>query len=306
MGPVDCPLCGKKSPAPVLVSYKDLIWRKCAQCTFGFLFPYTSEEEQARNKSVSDADQNPEATYANYLKSAHLFSAVAEEKALWIQTHLKKISGPSVVIEIGPGLGGVLKKLRIKLPNQALLAVESQTRFADHLQGEGFPVLRDIKLLEDHPLSQKKNVVVFMDNVLEHIPHPLLFLKELNTIIGQKNRTLSLLVEVPNEFGIAFKAKIQDVLRGFPKPPTFPGHINLFTEKTLKDCALGAGFQNPQISPEPIRNISQIQYLSQSQKVSTLAKAVVQGLNVVPVDRLLGLSYWLRLMCDSKNPTGHS
>lgn len=304
-----CPLCGRSNSAPELVSYKDLTWRKCEQCTFGFLFPYISEAEQAQNSSTSSQDQNPEATYANYLRSAQLFRAVAQEKAKWIQSHLSKFSSNSVIIEIGPGLGSVLEILRKNLPQQALLAIESQPRFSAHLQRAGFEVLSDVQLLKNHPLSQKKDIIVFMDNVLEHISFPAQFLKELKHILnppGNTERTLLMLIEVPNEFGIGFKAKLQDVIRGFPKPPTFPGHINLFTKQTLQDCASLAGFQNVKVSPQPIRNISQVQYLSQSTEVSGLAKTVVQGLNLFPADQFLGLSYWLRLTCDLKNQEARS
>jgi hypothetical protein len=317
-----CPLCGKSSPAPILVSYKDLVWRKCSQCSFGFLFPYVSEEAQALQKKSSPStlgheDNNPETTYANYLKSAHLFSEVAEEKSQWIQNYLRSLPDPSsaVVIEIGPGLGLVLKKLRERMPQQVLVAVESQPRFSEHLKESGFPVLEDVKLLGNHPLVDKKHVVVFMDNVLEHIAHPSEFLKELKFILLRddsqrphknsegpiKTSSLSLLVEVPNEFGIEAKGKLQDFIRGFRKPPTFPGHINLFTKQTLKQCVQAAGFTNFKISQQSIRSVSQVQYLSQSTKVSPLARAVVKGLNIIPADRILGLSYWLRVEAILKN-----
>lgn len=289
-----CPLCGQDTGAECYVSYKDLTWLKCGACGFGYLSPYIAEEEQARAQTTT-REENPETTYAKYLQNASLFSEVATEKARWISAHiagLPQTDMAPVIVEIGPGLGSVLKQIRTLRPNQNILAVESQDRFSSHLQGEGFLVLKNVSLLRNHPMLSKKHVVLFMDNVLEHIPRPAQYLNQLRTLL--RPNSFSLLIEVPNESGLEVRAKIQDLLRGFPKPPTFPGHINLFTRKTLGLCAQSAGIM-AHIRSHPIRSASQIQYLSQRLQVSALARAAVFGLKVLPVDLLLGWSYWLRL-----------
>ena len=285
-----CPLCSQNAKAEPYVSYKDLVWMRCRGCGFGYLDPYIPEAEQAARSQ----EESPETTYANYIRSAHLFKEVAKEKARWISNYLSGLpdSDAHVLVEIGPGLGSVLKEVRATRPNQRMLAIENQDRFSSYLQDEGFLVLKDISLLKNHPMLAKKHVVVFMDNVLEHIPEPTQYLIQLSRFL--EPNSFSLLIEVPNEEGLRLRAKVQDVIRGFPKPPTFPGHINLFTSKTLGLCARSAGIE-ARISSHPIRSVSQIQYLSQSSRVSALAKTAVLGLSVLPIDLLLGWAYWLRL-----------
>jgi len=133
-------------------------------------------------------------------------------------------------------------------------------------------------------------VIVFMDNVLEHWKHPVPFLEKLLNCLPVTSR---LLIEVPNEQGIRWRARIQDFLRGVRKAPTFPGHIHLFTYGSLRSLLRRLNFSH-RIWRHPLREPDQIRYLMQSPVVPPRARWALSFLKWVPVDRWLGAEYWLR------------
>lgn len=87
---------------------------------------------------------------------------------------------------------------------------------------------------------------VFMDSVLEHVPNPLAYLKEMNRVM-KKNGVLY--IGVPNEDSLFNDTKkIVNMLSGKNdysiriKPFVSPYHINGFTKKTLKLAAKNSNF----------------------------------------------------------------
>lgn len=86
---------------------------------------------------------------------------------------------------------------------------------------------------------------IYMDSVLEHVPDPAAYLKELNRIIKKGG---ILYFAVPNEDGLVYDLK--NLLSGQPgkKTATFtpflhPYHINGFTKKSLVTAVSRMGFK---------------------------------------------------------------
>lgn len=272
-----------------LVRYESLAWIKCGDCGAGFQTPYVGELD--RDEDSSDGDIHN--TYANYLRLPHVFDAVAREKAEWVS---RATPEDFLFIELGPGAGAVARQLRSLRPNEPYIGIEPNPEFAQNLAKEGFeaysgdPAEALSKAVTKARASGRKAMIV-MDNVLEHIPFP----KELHTkLLDEAPAGSRVAIEVPNEFGIRWKARVQDMLRGERKAPTFPGHINLFTKPSLGRMLREAGLREVEVRYRGIRNLNQVTYLSQSTDYTPQTKLAVLILKTLQVDYMLGVPYWLR------------
>lgn len=267
------------------VRYEHLEWVRCPQCSGGWLTDYVSELDREA--------EDVESTYARYAAARGLFDAVAEEKARWL---LAGWAPGMVIVEIGPGVGAVAAAVRRLNPAVPVLLVEPRESFAAPLRDAGFAVFsgdREQALADALAAVRERGarLLAFMDNVLEHVPYPARFLAMLYARCALGSRVL---LEVPNEQGLAWRAGLQDLLRGERKPPTFPGHVNLFTAAALAQLGRRVSEQAPVIRFKPVRNAAQVAYAAQDANVNRKIRLAIGLLHVVPVDRLLGVSYWLR------------
>ncbi len=289
----NCPSCSSPpSRWKPWVHYESLTWFRCRVCRLGFLIPYL---EEARNDHAEIAR-----TYARYGTQSQVFRAVATEKAQWILREFQELTlkgaGPSrQVIEVGPGTGAVALELKRLAPEIHYLALDSNPEFVEKLQDLGVEASAvshpsDVERIVSGLDLAGKCVIVFMDNVLEHWMQPAVFLEGLLNRLPVSSR---LLIEVPNERGIRWRARLHDFLRGAIKPPTFPGHIHLFTSPSLRSLFQRLNFSH-RVWRHPLRETDQIRYLMQSPEVPPLARWALRFLKWVPVDRWLGVEYWLR------------
>ncbi len=287
---ISCPLCDAASaPAPYL-RHERYAWVRCAACRFVYQEPYIAEHKRiATDAGISQ-------TYEAFVEGS-LAPSVTREKCDWVLS--ASVAKTAYCIEIGPGRGELLSALREARPAWSFLAIEPHPPFQAQLKTQGFSVLES---LSDFTASaalaalatESGQVIVIADNVLEHLEYPVGVLTELRRVAERLMVPLVALVEVPNEKGLAWRQGLQDWLRGFAKPPTFPGHINLFTHLTLRFAAKRAGFANIHVRGHGLRTREQLEYLLRDKVRSHLAPLVVRGLSVVPMDAWFGLCYWLR------------
>ncbi|MBM4196628.1 MAG: class I SAM-dependent methyltransferase [Gammaproteobacteria bacterium] len=280
-----CPICESGAASAVFLRYDSLEWHRCAGCGGGWLSPYTSE--------LARDDEDFAAPYKAYAAARAVFDAVADEKAGWVLRHL---TPGMAFVELGPGIGSVAAAIRRRSPATRILLVEPRDYFAKVLRESGFEVYgAEPDQATDSALAavrqQGKRALILMDNVLEHVTWPGRLLARLHRGSPPGSR---LLVEVPNEAGLAWRARVQDFLRGEKKPPTFPGHINLFTRASLAQFGERVCGQPVVTRYNPIRSTAQVAYLSQQADFNWRIRAAVAALNLLPVDRLLGVAYWLR------------
>lgn len=280
-----CPICeARVTPSPY-VRYRRLEWVRCPECGGGWLTTYVSELDR-------DAEDFA-AVYRGYAAARALLDAVAEEKARWLTSRWRP---GMTIVEIGPGVGGVAAAVRRLQPQAPLVLVEPRGSFAAMLREAGFEVCSGepqeaLQAALSAVRTRGERLLAFLDNVLEHVPYPARFLA---TLHGGCQTGSRVLLEVPNEQGLAWRARLQDLLRGERKPPTFPGHINLFTRQALGRLGRRVTGQTPLIRAWPIRDPAQVAYLTQNAQVNRRIRLAIATLRVLPVDRLLGVSYWLR------------
>lgn len=293
-----CPICASAATPSSAISWESLTWWTCSACGGGWREPYVAETQSS---DVETAD-----TYGRYLDNMQLFESIAGEKAEWIRSAapLDSIS----VLEVGPGVGAVADALvKSGLPRTRYTAVESNAAFADALEARGFAVLRDRSLEALRAAAVFHNregrlIVVLLDNVLEHVPDPRDFLVSLRDALEVP---FVILIEVPNEKGLPWRAPLQDVLRGIRKPPTFPGHINLFTRGSLEGLLADVFDGGATVRSKGLRHVDEVRRLLQSETVPFAVRAVLALLRALPVDRILGVAYFLRAEARGR-PSGRS
>ncbi len=282
-----CPICASAMTPSSSISWENLTWWTCPACGGGWREPYVAETESS--------DEETSGTYGRYLDNMPLFETIAGEKAKWIRSTapLNTVS----VLEVGPGAGAVADALvRDGLPRARYAAVESNAAFADALEARGFVVFRGpspeaLRAAAAFHNREGRLIVVLLDNVLEHVPGPRDFLVSLRDALEVP---FVVLIEVPNEKGLPWRAPLQDVLRGIRKPPTFPGHINLFTRGSLEGLLADVFDGGATVRSKGLRHVDEVRRLLQSETVPFAVRAVLALLRAVPVDRALGVAYFLR------------
>jgi len=291
--PTNCPICESPQSAKPYIVWKHLEWVKCPSCSGGALSPYTSEVEVKK--------EDTESTYLNYEKSLDLFMPVAGEKANWL---VKNLEDGMEIVELGAGLGLVASIVREAKPAVGYHIIEPNKVFASFLRKRGLSVIEgsaaEVLPVLVEELSQKgKRILFFMDNVLEHIAYPAKLIKELMDISPPGSK---ILLEVPNEKLLKARYKLQDFIRGNKKPPTFPGHINLFTKKSLTMLCRHMGLSY-KIWFNPLRSAAEVKYLTQERELNPLIYAALAIMRLTYIDYLLGVPYHLRaeIIFDEKN-----
>jgi hypothetical protein len=279
-----CPICGQNTPPLKYLQWEDIAWVKCARCGGGWREDYRSEMEEAA-PGVTE-------TYTGYIGKAEMFRAVAMEKARWIAGELET---GMPVIEVGPGIGLVSSCLLEISPDTRYVAIEPNPIFQEALKGVAQTIHHgEYSEAMSHALEDVgaagAPVLIYLDNVLEHMVNPLEAVKLAAKLAPAGSK---LLIEVPNEFGLKHRYKLQDFLRQEQKPPTFLGHINLFTPGSMRAMFEAAGLQYS-IKYHPIRSDAQVTYCMQRYPIPTLAHIAVSILRLLPIDYMIGCPFWLR------------
>jgi len=290
-----CPLCASIRPPSPLTSWEGLTWWSCRSCGGGWREPYVPETEAA------DAETGD--TYARYLENLRFFENIAREKADWVRR-----SAPldlASMLEVGPGTGAVADALvQGGFPLSRYTAVEANPEFADALSRRGFAVFRGhtaevMRAVAAHHNRESHSLVVLLDNVLEHVPDPGAFLSSLRDSL---TIPCVVLVEVPNERGLRWRAPLHDALRGQRKPPTFPGHINLFTKRSLGRLLREVFPGHVSVRLKGLRHPDEVRRLLQSEELPKAVPVVLGVLRALPFDHLLGVAYFLRATAHAAPP----
>ena len=275
---VPCPLCKKDVPRP-LIELNEPFMRivKCQACGMMYQSPQMPES------SIEDAHTHFE-EYTHYpdLNPAktRLFEARIRRMA-----KAGLIPGDGSFLDVGTGYGAMLDAMAAALPPWRRMAIEISDSARTALASRGHASVAQAEDLAPDARFDWIN----LDNVLEHLPNPMEALADLRTRLKPGGMVY---VEVPNEFLIHFKYVINDWARGFPKPPTFPGHMSLFTKRTLRSMGKQAGFQRIHIWQEAIGDPWRLEALAGMKPTGKL-KAILAFLRWTRMDKLLGLGYFL-------------
>lgn len=145
------------------------------------------------------------------------------------------------VLEVGAGLGSIIKRLQQLNFASEYYAVEISPSAANFLKNQNIPNLKAV-YIEDMTKSQFKDDtfdLAVLSHVLEHVPNPVQFLKETLRIAKH------VLVEVPLEDSLIenIYAAYLKTKTGQPREDNELGHINFFNKQTLKKIVKEANGQ---------------------------------------------------------------
>jgi SAM-dependent methyltransferase len=205
----------------------------CERCRFKHIIPLPSGEEM-------------EEYYANqFLEKRPGYIEKHMEDLEWLRTTYSNtydmieectITEPRRIIDIGCSLGLFLAEGRKR--GWDTFGIEPSKQAADYAKGLGLEI-------ETEPLSRKnverfgKFDVVYMREVLEHIPDPVNLLQLAKRLLRPK---ALLCIVVPNDYN-PFQIALRDNL-DFPawwEAP--PEHINYFDVSSLKHMVIAQGFE---------------------------------------------------------------
>ena len=215
-----CPLCGADEPRTLYRSERPFMRIvRCRPCGMMYQSPRVAEAE------MEDAYQSLE-EYGRY-------GSLEEGKRKLFESRIRrfqrqwKLREEGAFLDVGASHGVMLDAVRTLLPKWRVAGVEISPSARASLQARGYAALPSIEALD----ATAKFDWINLDNVLEHMPDPGAILKRLKTHLNPGGFVY---IDVPNESYFPFRYRINDLARGFRKPPTFPGHVNLFTPRTLK------------------------------------------------------------------------
>lgn len=188
-------------------------------------------------------------------------------------------------LDIGASHGVMLETVRHLLPKWRAAAVEISPSARASLAARKFSAVAAIEALEPGATFDWIN----LDNVLEHMPDPLDALKSLK----QRLTPLGFVyIDVPNESFFSIRYRVNDLVRGFPKPPTFPGHINLFTPRSLKRIVSLAGYAVDRFWLESVSTPNRLKGSFGSEETPRV-RLVLKALRATRMDIALRAAYFL-------------
>lgn len=282
-----CPLCNERlTDLRRHIEYQGDEWFRCQSCRGGFKIPYIPE--------VDDKELGREHYDNEYLKPSFHDRRLkfADKQASWIAASYKP--GMSV-LEIGPGLGLAASVFLRRIPGVPYYVIEAHEWFADYIfsqQGSAINIMRgEVEELIGVALEEASNrgqspIIVYLDQVLEHLPYPyklLNFLKE-NLPPGSK-----ILLDVPNEYGVAVRHYLYQKIGA--QTTISPCHINHFTKKSFLFLFRKLGLK-ANIYQRCIREPEDINCLPDWGLFTNL---LLLALKIFPLDRILNMGNNLRV-----------
>ena len=217
---VSCPLCGADEPRTLYRSERPFMRIvRCRPCGMMYQSPRVAEAE------MEDAYQSLE-EYGHY-------ESLEDSKRKLFESRIRRfqrqwgLREEGAFLDVGASRGVMLDAVRALLPQWRVAGVEISPSARAALLARGYAALPSIEALD----AAAKFDWINLDNVLEHMPDPGAILGRLKTHLNPGG---FIYIDVPNESFFSFRYRINDLARGFRKPPTFPGHVNLFTPRTLK------------------------------------------------------------------------
>jgi SAM-dependent methyltransferase len=270
-----CPICGMQSVFEPYLTWNGHFWVRCRSCGGGHKDPYIGEIE------------NPELMAKNY-DNVYLEPAFferrkffAKNQAVWLISAFHR--GMSV-LEVGPGLGLAAEAFLELQPDVSYHVVEPYTFFVKQLKQRLGDRVTIHASLEEALRQLNGPVLVYLDNVLEHLVNPREIFVFLKTILPPRSKVL---IDVPNERGLKWRARLYRAIGAVPTVAS--AHINLFTSRSLRAMVSGLGVSCT-VRQRGIRRLEEVNCIPEGPFLSSLLRI----LRVLPVDCWLGLANNLR------------
>ena len=222
---IDCLICNKEEWSPFavvnhkIVSFKLTIWDNC-----GFVIQNPPLSIDYLNKYYNN--NYIENNYGNDISTLHKTFEPVDESRIQYLIKNNLLSDLNYVLEIGPGAGTMMKKLKNKGIN--VIGIEPDTNAANWLKKNvndkiynGF--FDEIYSNNINKWSKEQFDAVIIFHVLEHIHDPIKFLLKIKKTLKPEGK---IIIEVPN-----IKRPYSDTNKW--EDYCDPGHLYYFSFNTL-------------------------------------------------------------------------
>jgi len=279
-----CPICGSSKPFSEYITWQTHRWILCRDCGGGHKEPYIPETENALIvEDRYDLDYFETEFFARRRK-------FAENQAEWLRRNFRD---GMAIVELGPGLGLAAARFLEMRPGTPYHMVEPYSTFSEFIAKQlGGRVVMHAgepeRALDDalrEASAGGRAVLVYMDNVLEHLAGPHKFIGGLKAKLPKGSRAL---IDVPNERGLKYRTRIYAAIGGHTTMA--PGHINLFTAKSFGTMLTRHGLRY-KVHQRGIRRREEVNCLPEGAALDL----VLGLLRVFPIDSILGIANNLRV-----------
>jgi len=227
---LNCPIC-ESTQVEKKYQYHDMTIYLCPNCKMMFQDP---ENKLPQNNQLADN------VFNHTLWELECKKQISKTTVKRISSHLNKPLSHLKILELGVGTGALAEQL---IENEATyFGLEpSETLYTQSLKN--FPNL--LGKIDNYFLSDSKNLpkdfdLIIMIDVLEHIPYPVAFLKNLKQYLKKEG---CLYLEIPNESLLKYRGGLRSLLKIYSGYPTYPGHVSLFTTQTIRRALEKAEFK---------------------------------------------------------------
>lgn len=245
-----CEICGPEHSSKVKVLYEagDFEVLRCSKCTLVYV---DETPHMTKGEGIPAAYQEVRAGMDRNLEHA------AEEKIKVLEALTGKKRG--YLLDVGCGTGEFLKAATTA--GWEAVGVDLDKAAVD-IARDTHGVNAKWSTLEEADLSDSRFDVITLYNIIEHVPHPLGFLKRINTLTRTNGH---LIVETPLEGNMLTQiakliyrstgGRVRFHLKYLYSSTAHGGHIYRFSRKTLTNIMGQAGFtvENYQAVPTSVR-----------------------------------------------------
>jgi SAM-dependent methyltransferase len=276
----NCPVCNSNNYTSCYKGY-NLEFVKCKKCNM----LYQNNPELELDKE-SQGEQLEE--YKHYM-NVHKIKYNANLKLLH---NLMNVSGLKTgnILEIGGGTGSMGV---VAMENGwDYYAIEPSKHFYEFQKANNPDNMNIFNCFPlEAPLEDNYFDLIVLDNVLEHVSN----VKEVIKYCYEKLKQNGYLyIEVPNEKYFKPKSFLLDKLRGFKKPPTFPGHINLFIKSSMKKLLQDFNFTYVKVTYKQLCYENDLKFFFPNSEIPKSVMLIGYVLKISKIDKVLGVSYWLK------------
>ena len=235
------------------------------------------------NNNLKDRDNSEEYYLNEYLKAAE------PHKKLFFEKFDEFLGDrpPGKILDVGCATGQFLEVARER--NWKAVGIDVSDWACQHLSEQGYEGIHH-GTIEEANFPDAEFDAVNMCHVLEHIPHPHAFMREVRRILKPRGMVI---LEVPNEARFPYNYKLINILlpNHLPRRTTPSSHLSLFTKGTLKKLLVDSNLKPIILREEGFSSKRRVSTPTFARK--TILFKLVLWCCRLNIDKMLGLGRYL-------------